>query len=64
MQDRHSSRADSFFPRYTLFSVGGMAQGGEWPRVGNGSDSYSSRADSFALGYTLFGVGGMAQGGE
>jgi hypothetical protein len=30
MQDRHSSRADSFFPGYTLFSVGGMAQGGEW----------------------------------
>jgi hypothetical protein len=30
MQDKHSSRADSFFPGYTLFSVGGMAQGGEW----------------------------------
>jgi hypothetical protein len=30
MQDRHSSRADSFFPGYTLFSVGGMARGGEW----------------------------------
>jgi hypothetical protein len=30
MQDRHSSRTDSFFPGYTLFSVGGMAQGGEW----------------------------------
>jgi hypothetical protein len=30
MQDRHSSRADSFFTGYTLFSVGGMAQGGEW----------------------------------
>jgi hypothetical protein len=58
MQDRHSSRADSFFLGYTLFSVGGMAQGG------NGPDSYSSRADSFSPGYTLFGVGGMAQGGE
>jgi hypothetical protein len=30
MQDKHSSRADSFFPGYTLFSVGGMAEGGEW----------------------------------
>jgi hypothetical protein len=26
MQDRHSSRADSFFPGYTLFSVGGMVR--------------------------------------
>jgi hypothetical protein len=25
----YSSRADSFSPSYTLFSVGGMAQGGE-----------------------------------
>jgi hypothetical protein len=32
MQDRHSSREDSFFPGYTLLSVGGMAQGGEWSR--------------------------------
>jgi hypothetical protein len=30
MQDIHSSRADSFSPGYTFFSVGGMAQGGEW----------------------------------
>jgi hypothetical protein len=27
--DSYSSRADSFSPGYTLFSVGGMAQGGE-----------------------------------
>jgi hypothetical protein len=44
--------------RLHLFSVVGMAQGG------NGLDSYSSRADSFAPGHTLFGVGGMDQGGE
>jgi hypothetical protein len=30
MQDRHSLGLDSFSPGYTLFSVGGMAQGGEW----------------------------------
>jgi hypothetical protein len=30
MQDIHSSREDSFSLGYTLFSVGGMAQGGEW----------------------------------
>jgi hypothetical protein len=27
--DSYSSRADSFAPGYTLFGVGGMAQGGE-----------------------------------
>jgi hypothetical protein len=58
MQDRHSSRADSFFPGYTYL----VSE--EWPRVGNGLDSYSSREDSFSPGYTLFGVGGMDQGGE
>jgi hypothetical protein len=58
MQDRHSSRVDSFFLGYTCLVSK------EWPRVGNGLDSYFSRADSFSLGYTLFGVGGMAQGGE
>jgi hypothetical protein len=34
-------RADSFSPGYTLFSVGGMAQGGEWSRLRN-QDNYSS----------------------
>jgi hypothetical protein len=29
IRDRYSSRADSFSPGYTLFSVGRMAQGGE-----------------------------------
>jgi hypothetical protein len=28
-RDSYSSRADSFSPGYTLFSVGRMAQGGE-----------------------------------
>jgi hypothetical protein len=51
-------RADSFSPSYTLFSVGGMAQGGEWFR------HLFLRVDSFSLGYTLFSVGGMAQGEE
>jgi hypothetical protein len=58
MQDRHSSREDSFFPGYTCL----VSE--ECPRVGNGLDSYSLRADSFSPGYTLFGVGGMAWGGE
>jgi hypothetical protein len=51
-------REDSFSPGYTLFSVRGMAQGGEW------SGQLFLRADSFSLGYTLFNVEGMAQGGE
>jgi hypothetical protein len=34
-------RADSFSPSYTLFSVRGMAQGGEWSRLKN-QESYSS----------------------
>jgi hypothetical protein len=51
-------RADSFSPGYTLFSVGGMAQGGKW------SKQLFLRVDSFSPGYTLFSVGGMAQGGE
>jgi hypothetical protein len=29
IRDSYSSRADSFSPGYTLFSVGRMAQGGE-----------------------------------
>ena len=58
MQDRHFSRADSFSPGYTLFSVRGMAQGGEW------FGQLFLGADSFSPGYTLFSVKGMAQGGE
>jgi hypothetical protein len=34
-------RADSFSPGCTLFSAGGMAQGGEWSRLIN-QDNYSS----------------------
>jgi hypothetical protein len=33
--DSYSSRADSFSPGYTLFSVGGMAQGGDQSRLSN-----------------------------
>jgi hypothetical protein len=51
-------REDSFSLGYTLFSVGGMAQGVEW------SGQLFLRADSFSLGYTLFSVEGMAQGEE
>ena len=47
-------REESFSPGYTLFSVGGMAWGGEW------SGQLFLRVDSFSLGYTLFSVGGMA----
>jgi hypothetical protein len=47
-------RADSFSLGYTLFSVGGMAQGGEW------SGQLFLREDSFSPGYTLFSVRGMA----
>jgi hypothetical protein len=50
-------RADSFPQGYTLFSVGGMAQGKEWSK-------HFSREDSFSPGYPLFSVGRMAQGGK
>jgi hypothetical protein len=56
-------RADSFSPGCTLFSVGRMAQGGEWSRFSNQGEKFL-REDSFSPGYTLFSVGGMAQGGE
>jgi hypothetical protein len=56
-------RADSFSPGCTLFSVGGMAQGGEWSRFNNQGQAFL-RADSFSPGCTLFSAGGMAQGGE
>jgi hypothetical protein len=56
-------RADSFSPGYTLFSTGGMAQGGEWSRFNNQGQTFLS-ANSFSPGCTLFSVGGMAQGGE
>jgi hypothetical protein len=46
-----------------LFSVGGMAQGGEWSRFNNQGQAFF-RVDSFSLGCTLFSAGGMAQGGE
>jgi hypothetical protein len=50
-------RENSFPLAYTLFSVGGMAQGKEWSK-------HFSREDSFSPGYTLFSVGRMAQGGK
>jgi hypothetical protein len=56
-------RADSFSLGCTLFSAGGMAQGGEWSRFNNRGQTFL-RADSFSPGYTLSSVGGMAQGGE
>ena len=56
-------RADSFSPGCTLFSVGGMAQGGEWSMFNNQVQTFL-RADSFSPGYTFFSVRGMAQGGE
>jgi hypothetical protein len=57
--DSYSSRADSFSPSYTLFSVEGMAQGEEYSRLNNQGQSFL-KADSFSPGYTLFSVGGMA----
>jgi hypothetical protein len=51
-------RVDSLSPGYTFFSVGGMAQGGEW------FEQLFLRENSFSPGYTLFSVEGMAQGGE
>jgi hypothetical protein len=56
-------REDSFSPGFTLFSAGGMAQGGEWSRFNNQGQTFL-RADSFSPGCTLFSAGGMAQGGE
>jgi hypothetical protein len=46
-----------------LFSVGGMAQIGEWSRFNNQGQAFP-RADSFSSGCTLFSVGGMAWIGE
>ena len=46
-----------------MFSVGGMAQIGEWSRFSNQGQAFP-RADSFSPGCTFFSVGGMAQGGE
>jgi hypothetical protein len=56
-------RAISFSSGCTLFSAGGMAQGGEWSRFNNQGQAFP-RADSFSPGCTLFSVGGMARGGE
>jgi hypothetical protein len=46
-------REDSFSPGCTLFSVGGMAQIGEWSRFNNQGQAFP-RADSFSPGCTLF----------
>jgi hypothetical protein len=56
-------RVDSFSLGCTLFSAGGMAQGGEWSRFNNQGQAFL-RENSFSLGCTLFSLGGMAQGGE
>jgi hypothetical protein len=41
-------KADSFSPGCTFFSVGGMAQGGEWSRIRN-QDNYSSFLEKNSL---------------
>jgi hypothetical protein len=46
-----------------LFSVGGMAQIGEWSRFSNQGHAFP-RADSFSPGCTLFSARGMDQIGE
>jgi hypothetical protein len=56
-------REDSFSLGCTLFSVRGMAQGGEWSRFSNHGQTFL-REDSFSPGYILSSVRGMAQGGE
>jgi hypothetical protein len=56
-------RADSFSPGCTLFSVGGMAQIGEWSKFSNHGQAFP-RADSFSPGCTLFSAGGIAQDRE
>jgi hypothetical protein len=56
-------RADSFSLACTLFSVGGMAQGGEWSRFNNQGHAFL-REDSFFPSCTFFSAEGMAQGGE
>jgi hypothetical protein len=55
--------ADSFSLGCTLFSVGGMAQIGEWSRFNNQGQAFP-REDSFSPSFTLFSAGGMAQIGE
>jgi hypothetical protein len=56
-------REDSFSLGCTLFSVGGMAQIGEWSRFNNQRQAFP-REDSFSPGCTLFSVGGMARIGN
>jgi hypothetical protein len=56
-------RADSFSPGFTLFSVRGMAQLGEWSRFNNQGQAFP-REDSFSPRCTLFSAEGMAQIGE
>jgi hypothetical protein len=56
-------REDSFSPGYTLFSVEGMARGGEYYRLSNQGQEFL-RVYTFSPGFTLISVGGMAQGKE
>jgi hypothetical protein len=46
-----------------MFSVGGMAQLGEWSRFNNQGQTFP-REDSFSPGCTMISAGGMAQLGE
>jgi hypothetical protein len=55
--------ADSFSPGSTLFSAGGITQGGEWSRFSNQGQAFP-RADSFSPGCTLFSARRMVWGGE
>ena len=56
-------RVDSFSLGCTLFSVGRMAQIGEWSKFSNQGQEFL-REDSFSPGCTLFSVGRMARIGE
>jgi hypothetical protein len=56
-------RVDSLFPSCTMFSVGGMAQLGEWSMFSNHGQSFP-REDSFYLGCTMFSARLMAHLGE
>jgi hypothetical protein len=56
-------REDSFSLGYTVISVGGISQLGEWYRFNNQGQAFP-RVDSFSLGCTIISVGGMAKLGE
>ena len=56
-------RVDTFSLGFTMISVGGMTQLGEWYRFNNQGQTFP-RENTFSPGCTMTSAGGMAQLGE